>query len=140
MHNHLNNNFSTNYAINHINLPARKQLIKILLIINVRVNQVDSVHFSSTCKIVVQSDMDREFTPSSSAKWVRDALRSGREMTVYLPTSLDPSSVNAKMSFDKVANCLLITCLALANGMPQDGVTPTAESPGSVSRKIFASF
>ncbi|CAL1685328.1 unnamed protein product [Lasius platythorax] len=51
-------------------------------------------------------------------------------MTAYLPTSLDPSSVNAKMSFGKVANCLLIAFIALANGMPQDETTSTTESPG----------
>ncbi|XP_050447056.1 PE-PGRS family protein PE_PGRS18 isoform X2 [Cataglyphis hispanica] len=33
------------------------------------------------------------------------------------------------MSFDKVANCLLIAFIALANGMPQE-ITTTTESPG----------
>lgn len=55
--------------------------------------------------------------------------------TTYLPTSLDPSSVNAKMSFGKVANCLLIAFVALANGMPQDQITATTESPEPVSRE-----
>ncbi|XP_011268130.1 uncharacterized protein LOC105258533 isoform X1 [Camponotus floridanus] len=52
--------------------------------------------------------------------------------TTYLPTSLDPSSVNAKMSFGKVANCLLIAFVALANGMPQNQITATTESPESL--------
>ncbi|RLU24165.1 hypothetical protein DMN91_004375 [Ooceraea biroi] len=47
-----------------------------------------------------------------------------------LATCLDPLSVNAKMSFSKVAYCLLIISVALTSGMPQNQATEPKEKSG----------
>jgi len=105
-------------------------------------DSVSFLHHSTSDDSALHRTCDRnpvEFTPSSN-RWVRDAFWLDWEITGYLPSSLDPPSVNAKMSFGKVAHCLLIISVALASGMPQDQSTAPHKSDEPVSRKSLQAF
>jgi len=133
------NNFLIKKLINYLLINIHIMLV----ILNVhRINYLDSdlTVFTSYATYVNPQFIERVRISCLSlpiSKWLRNILRGDWEISDYLLTGLNPSSVNSKMSFGVVANYLLIIFVTLVNGMPQKDDTTVQEKSDAVSRKFL---